>query len=69
MVCSKCNTIVCSSCLKAAVCAICENDVFYKIIKEKIKDNDIEFIALKGFNIGFFGFDRIDNSLMDIINS
>ena len=68
IVCSKCNTILCCECHNAHQCSICDNNIFYNINKEIIYDSTIDFINLK-FSVGFCGFDRIDKSLMDILNS
>lgn len=69
VVCSKCNTIVCDACHKTIECDICSNNTFYKIYKEDINGVLVDFISLKKFSIGFSGFDRIENTLMEIINS
>ena len=68
IVCSKCNTILCCECHNAHQCSICDNNIFYNINKVLIYASTIDFINLK-FSVGFCGFDRIDKSLMDILNS
>lgn len=69
MVCSKCNTIVCDTCHKTIECGLCNNNIFYRIYKEDINGIVVDYISFKKFSVGFSGFDRIENTLMEIINS
>ncbi|MCK4796614.1 MAG: hypothetical protein KAT05_04490 [Spirochaetes bacterium] len=69
IVCLKCNTIVCDAHHKTDKCYLCNNDVFYKIYKESINGNVVDFISLNRFPVGFYGFERIDKSLMEFIGS
>ena len=69
MLCSKCNKIVCGVHHKSNKCDLCSNSLFYKIYEENINGNVVDFISLNRFPVGFYGFERIDNSLRDVINS
>jgi len=68
-ICSECNTIVCSSCCKSNICAICRNSIFYRINKENVNSCAVDFVNLNKFQIGFYGFNRINKNLMAIIKS